>query len=513
VQLRLSVRSKLILSTLVLLVVVSFAFTAASLYFSERLAEDDLRRRAIAFAREVAATIGDRREMEDGRQLQTQIQRIMEARPNISNLDFLAFPDGLGWPRILASSDVTWRPPLTPAEIQALRRGRVITRFVRDAGHRRWEATAPIVLAGSVVGAVAADFSLGPADQQLAEIRYTSLGITGASVLVAVLLVGLVVRQVVHSPIHRLLHVIDRVEGGEHEARAPVARQDEFGTLAAHLNRMLDELARASAAQEERVRQATGELVERYAEVRRLNELLFQAQHRLRHSERLALLGRTMGTVAHEVGTPLHSIAGHLELLRQELPPPVLQGSPERRLAIIHSQLGRVTETIEQLLAATRRPVGARARVDLNAILREVLDLVSPGVAGAGVEVRSGLGPLPPVAADGAQLQQALLNLVTNALDAMPEGGVLGISTGVEQRDGQTWALVRISDTGPGIAAEHLKRIFEPFFTTKELKGVGLGLFITQQIVQEHGGDIDVETGEGRGTTFCLALPGVEEGR
>jgi two-component system, NtrC family, sensor kinase len=191
----------------------------------------------------------------------------------------------------------------------------------------------------------------------------------------------------------------------------------------------------------------------------------------------------------------------------------VLQGSPERRLAIIHSQLGRVTETIEQLLAAARRPAGVRSRVDLNAILREVLDLVSPGVAGARVEVRSGLGPLPPVAADGAQLQQALLNLVTNALDAMPEGGVLGISTGVERRDGQTWALVRISDTGPGIAAEHLKRIFEPFFTTKELKGVGLGLFITQQIVQEHGGDIDVETGEGRGTTFGLALPGVEEGR
>jgi two-component system NtrC family sensor kinase len=505
----LSVRSKLVLSTLILLVVVSFAFTAASLYFSEHLAEDDLRRRAIAFAREVAATIGDRRELEDRQGLEVQIRRIIEARPNIRNVDFLALPDPDGWPHILASSDITWRPPLSPAQLQDLRRGRVITRLVVESRRRRWETIAPIVLQGSVVGAVAADFSLAPADEQRAQIRATSLAITGASVLVAVLLVGLVVRRVVHMPIHRLLEVIRRVERGDRDARAPVTRQDEFARLAAHLNRMLEELGRASEAQEERVRQATAELADRYAEVRRLNELLFQAQYRLRHSERLALLGRTMGTVAHEVGTPLHSIAGHLELLRQELPSELLAGSPARRLAIIDSQLARVTETIEQLLAASRRPAGARTPVDLPASLREVLDLVSPGIAGARVEVRSELGLVPPVSADAAQLQHALLNVVTNALDAMPAGGVLRIRTDVERRDGQPWALVRVSDTGGGIAPDHLKRIFEPFFTTKELgRGVGLGLFITQQIVRDHGGDIDVETSAEGGTTFSIALPG-----
>jgi two-component system, NtrC family, sensor kinase len=511
VRLRWGVRNELILSTLVLLLVVSFAFTAASLYFSERLVEDDLRDRAIAFAREVAATIGDRREFENSRLLDSEIRRILEARRNVRNIDVLAFPEGETWPRLLASSNFAWRAALSPSQLRALKERQVIARMVLGAAGRHWEAVAPIELEGAVAGAVAVEFSLAFADQQLLRVRLASLGITGASVLVAVLLVGLVVRRVVDTPIREFLGVIERVERGAGDARLPVTRRDEFGTLATHFNRMLEELERNRVAQEERVHQATAELAERYGDVTRLNELLFQTQRRLRQSDRLALLGRTMAMVAHEVGTPLHSIAGHLELLGQELPGEVLRGSPERRLAIVRSQLGRVTDTIEQLLAATRRPAGSRTPVDLVGVLREVLDLVSPGVASARMRVETELGPLPPVSADTPQVQQALLNVITNALDAMREGGTLRVRTEVERRDGHDWARVSIGDTGSGIAADHLKRIFEPFFTTKELgKGVGLGLFITQQVIRDHGGDIDVETGEGSGTTFHLAFPGTE---
>jgi two-component system NtrC family sensor kinase len=505
----LTVRGKLVLSSLVLLVVVSYAFTAASLYFSERLVEEDLRERAITFAREVAATIGDRDEFENGRLLHSEIRRIMEARRNVRNIDFLALDEGGGWPRILASSDSAWRPALTSAQVRDLRRGSVLARLVEQGSDRHWEAVSPIVLDGAVVGAVAVEFSLANVDRQLARARRTALAITGGSVLVAVALLGLVVRRVVHGPIRELLRVIGRVERGERDARARAGRRDEFGALASHFNGMLERLARASAAQEERVRQATAELAERYAEVRRLNEGLFQAQRRLRHSDRLALLGRTLGMVAHEVGTPLHSIAGHLELLQQELPPPVHEGSAARRLAIVHSQLHRVTETIEQLLAAARRPAATRAVLELDTIVREVLELVSPGVAAAGVEVERKRDPAPPIEGDGGQLQQALLNLVTNALDAMPGGGVLGVRTGTERRDGREWAFVRIADTGAGISPDHLKRIFEPFFTTKEPgKGSGLGLFITEQVVRDHGGVIDVESAQGQGTSFTLAFPG-----
>ena len=507
----LTVRGKLVLSSLVLLVVVSFAFTAASLYFSERLVEEDLRERAITFAREVAATIGDRGEFENARLLHSEIRRIREARRNVRNIDFLALDDGEGWPRIVASSDPEWRPALTSSQVRDLRRGGVLARLVERADDRHWEAVAPIALDGAVVGAVAVEFSLANVDRQLVRARRTALAITGGSVLVAVALLGLVVRRVVHAPIRELLHVIDRVERGQRDARAPAARRDEFGALASHFNGMLERLARASAAQEERVRQATAEVAERYAEVRRLNEGLFQAQRRLRHSDRLALLGRTLGMVAHEVGTPLHSIAGHLELLQQELPPPVLEGSAARRLAIVHSQLRRVTETIEGLLAAARRPAGTRAPLELDAVVREVLDLVGPGVAAAGVEVERKAGPAPRIEGDGSQLQHALLNLVTNALDAMPGGGVLRVETGAEHRDGREWAFVRITDAGTGIPPEQLKRIFEPFFTTKEPgKGSGLGLFITEQVVRDHGGAIEVESIPGHGTSFTLAFPGAD---
>jgi signal transduction histidine kinase len=147
---------------------------------------------------------------------------------------------------------------------------------------------------------------------------------------------------------------------GDLAAGVAPGREDESGRLAAHFNQMLQRLSRASEEQETRVRQATAELARRYEELRRLNELLFQTQRRLRHSERLAVMGRTVGVVAHEVGTPLHSVAGHLELLRQELPTEVVEGSPGRRLAVVQSQLRRMAETIEQLLTVTHPPMGDR---------------------------------------------------------------------------------------------------------------------------------------------------------
>ena len=507
---RLNVRTKLVLSSLVLLLVVSLAFTAAWLNLAQKWVEGELRSRAIAFAREVAATIGDRREFENEQILRAEVRRIMEARENVRNIDFLAF--GTPWPRLLVTTDPTWRPPLTPDQRDELTRGGVVARLVEDRSERHWEVVAPIVLEGAVAGAVAVEFSLAQADRQAARVRWTSLAITGGSVLVAVLLMSLVVRRVVDRPIREMLGVIARVERGDLSAGVVLAREDEFGRLAAHFNQMLQRLSRASEERETRVRQATAELARRYDELRRLNELLFQTQRRLRHSERLAVMGRTVGVVAHEVGTPLHSVAGHLELLRQELPTEVVEGSPGRRLAVVQSQLHRMAETIEQLLAVTRPPMGDRVSLDLNAVLRGVLDLVSPAVDARRAQVKAELAAhLPAVSGDANQLQQAFLNVVTNALDAIPAEGVLSVASRVEQRNGRGWVVVRIHDTGPGIAAADPKQIFEPFFTTKELgKGSGLGLFITRQIVREHEGDLDVESEPGRGTTFALAFPATQ---
>jgi signal transduction histidine kinase len=501
------VRGKLVLSSLVLLLVVSFAFTAAFLRLSQIWVADELRGRAIAFARSVAATIGDRREFENPQMLRAEIRRIMEARRDVKNIDFLAF--GEPWPRVLVTTDPTWRPPLSTEQRTVLLRGRDVARLVDDRHDRYWEVVAPIVLEGGVAGAVALEFSLAQADEQAARVRATALVITGGSVLVAVLLMSLVVGRVVGRPVREMLGVINRVEAGDRGAALSTGRrEDEFGLLAFHFNQMLERLNRASQVQEERVQEATAELGRRYEELRRLNELLFQIQRRLRHSERLAVMGRTLSIVAHEVGTPLHSVAGHLELLRQELPPELVAGSPGRRVSTVQAQLVRVTETIEQLLSASRPPTGSRAPVDLNAVVRDVLDLVGAGMA-AGVKMETALAAdAPPVPGDASQLQQAFLNIVANALDAMPGGGVLTVRSSVERRGTGPWVLVRIGDSGPGIPAGHLKQIFEPFFTTKELgKGTGLGLFITRQIVLEHGGSLEVESEPGQGAVFCLAFP------
>src|SRR5262249_8909876 len=338
---------------------------------------------------------GDRQEFENARLLDAEIRRILEARRNVRNIDVLAFVEGERWPRLLASSSVAWRAALSSSQLKDLRERRVIARLVRGADGRHWGAIAPIELDDAVAGGVAVEFSLAFADEQFAGVRFASLAIAGASALVAVLLIGLVVRRLVDAPIREFLRIIGDVERGARGARLSVTRRDEFGMLATHFNRMLEELERARVAQEEQVRQGTAELAERYGEVTRLNELLFQTQRRLRHSDRLALLGRTMAMVAHEVGTPLHSIAGHLELLAQELPAEVLRGSPERRLAVVRSQLARVTDTIEQLLAATRRPAGPRAPADLVLVVREVLNLVSPAVPARPGPRRGGAGAAP----------------------------------------------------------------------------------------------------------------------
>src|SRR5581483_10657723 len=180
----LGVRGKLVVSSLVLLIVVSFAFSAASLYFSEQLVEEDVRGRAISFAREMAATIGDRREFENRTLLEGEIRRIRDARDNVRNIDFLALDPGRGWPRLLATSHAAWRPALSMGEVEELRRGRVLARLVERPDGRHWEAVAPIVLDGTVAGAVAIEFSLRHVDRQLARVRRTSLAITAASVLV-----------------------------------------------------------------------------------------------------------------------------------------------------------------------------------------------------------------------------------------------------------------------------------------------------------------------------------------
>jgi two-component system NtrC family sensor kinase len=261
-----------------------------------------------------------------------------------------------------------------------------------------------------------------------------------------------------------------------------------------------------------RIRNFNGELQEKVeqatAELRDLNGKLFEARREMGRLERLAAVGEVAAMVAHEVGTPLTSVSGHLQLLAEEVQEPRVR----ERLSVIEMHIGRAIATTQGFLDSARFPAPNRHPIQMNALIQEVLALASPGIGcQRGIQAVTELSPkLPEVLADGNQLRQVLLNLVTNALDAMPEGGRLSLrSRPVCGADGMVSVQVQIADTGLGIPPEDLRRIFDPFFTTKGPgQGTGLGLAICQRIVKAHRGSIEVQSEKGQGTTFLMTLPG-----
>jgi len=490
---RLGVRAKLVLLSLLILVVVSFSFTWLQIRLSRAWFEEDLRARAVIFAREVAATIGDRREFENRDMLAHKIRQIMAIRQSVFQLDVLGF-DKAG-SHIVATSYEPRRLPFTRREGEQVRQGDVVSRMVTDQDGRSWEVMAPIRVEGDVVGAIAAKFSLSLAAAREARLRGWDLALTGSSVLLMGSLMGLAVHVVVNRPIRRLVDAIRHVDAGHPGAPVRVDGRDEFGVLARHFNEMLARIEDFNSELQARVKEATSELERRYHEVQRM-------QRSLSHAERLALAGRIMAEVAHEVGTPLHSVAGHLELLRQDLPPSALSDDVRRRLSIIDAQLARVTQIIAQLLDLTRRTPGEPEAVDVNRLVTEIAEVVRPGIVAAGLRLDATTQvSLPAIAGYSNQLQQVVLNLLTNAVDATPAGGRIAVATGTRDRHVE----LAVSDTGRGIPAAEQTQIFEPFFSTKG--GSGLGLFISAQIVREHHGRIEVTSQPGQGSTFRVLLP------
>src|SRR6266550_2664586 len=395
---RLGVRAKLVLLSLLILVVVSFSFTWLQIRLSRAWFEEDLRARAVIFAREVAATIGDRREFENRDMLAHKIRQIMAIRQSVFQLDVLGFDEAGS--HIVATSYEPRRLPFTRREGEQVRQGDVVSRMVTDQDGRSWEVMAPIRVEGDVVGAIAAKFSLSLAAAREARLRGWDLALTGSSVLLMGSLMGLAVHVVVNRPIRRLVDAIRHVDAGHPGAPVRVDGRDEFSVQARHFTEMLARIEDFNSELQARVKEATSELERRYHEVQRM-------QRSLSHAERLALAGRIMAEVAHEVGTPLHSVAGHLELLRQDLPPAVMTDDVARRLTIIETQVTRVIDIITRLLDVTRHASGEPAPVDLERLARDTADLVRPALMSAGVtlDVR-GEPHLPRVHGRSDQLQQ-----------------------------------------------------------------------------------------------------------
>ena len=503
---RLGITAKLVLLTVALVGACSIGFTAIYLRLTRGEVEADLRQRAVIFAHEIAATINDRQELESGVALGRQIRSIMEARPSVLQMEVLVFEERGA--SVVATSNARTRLPFSRQDGREVHAGRTVSRLVGGSEERYWEVLAPIRLDGLPVGAIGVKFSTAAADRLAARIRTWALAVAVASLAGTVVVTAAVAQWVVARPIRRFLAAIDGIPRGV-VPRVDMTGSDEFAVLARHFNDMLAQITRFNEDLQLRVSDATRQLDRRLQEVSRLNEQLFQAQRRLRHAERLALAGRFMAQIAHEIGTPLHSVAGHLELLRRELPAAALDGEPGRRLRIVEDQLVRVSQTIARLLGVTRSAPGSRERVAVNALVAETVELIRPGVTAGGLTLELDASPDDP-AVDGRapQLQQVLLNLLTNAIDATPSPGRIAVRT---RRPAPGRVEIEVADSGRGISPEVQDSLFDPFFTTKEAgRGTGLGLFIAAEIVREHGGEISVKSQAGEGSSFLVGLPAAE---
>jgi two-component system NtrC family sensor kinase len=357
-------------------------------------------------------------------------------------------------------------------------------------GGRTWAAPAFVVSDWYIT---AYEPILDP-DRQIIGVLYVGLlqapflrtrnAITGgllAIVLVATaasLVLLLLVTKLVLRPIGRITAMSQKVIEGDLSARVGVRPPGEMGILCQAIDSMADAIAQ------------------------REEQLNLAARQQIGQSEKLASIGRLAAGVAHEINNPLTGVLTFAHLLRLK---ENMTEQDRQDLDLIIHETTRAAEIVRGLLDFARERPPVKELLDINEVVGQTLRLIrSQKPVKQVVVVEDLAADLPRVDADMNQLQQVLVNLSLNACEAMPDGGTLLITTLAEHGK----VLVKLTDTGCGIKKEHLDRIFDPFFSTKPVgKGTGLGLSVSYGIIQQHGGSIEVESEEGRGSTFTIVLP------
>lgn len=483
---------------------------------------EEVRSRAVYIASEIAFSISTPQELASRDLLSAQIRNILAARPTLRWIEvYVSSPSGLR--RVASSRGET---PAEPADLalRTFREGRPLSSSGTERGGEVWLAAAPVQIGNSKLGVVSLALSLEGAQRLATSLRQQLLIVLLVAGMTTVITLALFMERSINQPIRALLGTMAAVEQGDLAPLTPFTRRDEMGRLARGLAtmlgriresqeeeaRLLDQISRFNQELRARVAEATEELGRRNEALQRANELLFDLHRRLARAERLAAMGELTATIAHEIGTPLNAVAVHLQLLARS---GGLTAEDRQRLITIEEQIQRLVTTVQGFLAATRGDARGQELVDLNQLVRGVTDLMAPALEAKGITVHFALmETLPKILADAHQIQQLILNLITNAVDAMSTGGSLRTETAV----GDGSVILRVMDSGPGVPVDVRRRIFEPFFTTKALgEGTGLGLAVCRRIAEGHHGSIQALETPGGGATFEVRLPTapVEESR
>ncbi|MFA5321558.1 MAG: ATP-binding protein [Smithella sp.] len=312
-------------------------------------------------------------------------------------------------------------------------------------------------------------------------------------------MLGLSYRWMIGKPMNLIIQTIDEFQKGLYKNRIPIVRHDEWGQISDHFNIMAGEIQdvmnrnmELNKHLEERVREETLKVVQLQKEVADLKQL--------------TALGQLTANLAHDLGTPLHSIGGLASLLLER------GGWPEdvaHKLNLIIQQTQRLNSVIQNVRKATRLPEPRFEVLTVQQILNETLPLVETFMrknnVGISVDIEEGINPLY---VDRYRIQTALMNIVQNALDAMPQGGEIKIS--VKAVSPQGLAAITISDTGTGMTLDVIEKVCEPFFSTRQDERLrGLGMAIVRNIIKVHGGTMEIKSAPGQGTTIILILPTV----
>lgn len=349
-----------------------------------------------------------------------------------------------------------------------------------------------------VLGILQTDFSLAEVDRTIGRQTIDITLYAMAFMTLSAFALYFVLLRLVLKPLSTVDIAMERVAGGDLQQSLKITSEDEMGRLASTFNVMTKELADAREKMEDWTKSLEEGIAKKTEELKKSQDKLIQA-------EKLASLGRLTADVAHEIRNPLTALGGFARRLHK-----IAEGEKEKEYAeIVLTEVDRLERILKDVLTFSRDARGHLEKHNLEDIIHYTLKIYKDLCREQSIDIEIISGEnLMPVLIDMDQVRQALDNLVTNAIDAMPERGRLTISSGREEIHDVTYMYLRVTDTGAGIQSKNIPLIFEPFFSTKNIgHGTGLGLSITRKIMEEHGGFVKVDSAEGKGSSFTLYFP------
>ncbi len=364
---------------------------------------------------------------------------------------------------------------IDPESVESMRQNGIDAQIQLRGKDTMLLMTFPVLQRGRLLGFGRIEMVMNSAVALLDKIKLWGMITAGGLFLIGVVLSTYLAKRVT-QPIGELVDAAARIGRGDFGRRLDESRKDEIGVLMATFNRMADG-------------------------IRKLEE----TQQRVK---KLEIAGQLAALVAHEIKNPLNSIGLTIDHLKDRFAP-ADQHERDKFLALsqnITQEVDRLNQIVESFLRSAKPTPLSRQPTDLNDLADETLASLAPQAERQQVKIHRHFDrALPKLSVDYHQLRQALMNLLINALQAMPNGGELRLSTSIDTHDRREVGIA-IEDTGCGIPPEHLPRLFDPYFTTKP-RGFGLGLSMVEQIVQNHGGRIDISSRIGNGSVFTILLP------